>query len=106
MRPERSHRYIALLRVLFKTHPKKIHSRRDADNRPVVSVRLDLRTYTLVLGKFYGVPASSAPWYLIAFAVGNFIGPLVLGPLFDTIGRRKMISGTYILSGILLTALT
>ena len=59
-------------------------------------------TYTLVLGKFYGVAATSAPLFLIAFAVGNFVGPLRLGHLFDTIGRRKMIAGTYILSGVLL----
>ena len=44
----------------------------------------------------------AAPWFLIAFAVGNFIGPLALGHLFDTLGRRKMIAGTYILSGVLL----
>ena len=59
-------------------------------------------TYTLVLGKFYGVDAEQAPLFLIAFAVGNLAGPLTLGHLFDTIGRRKMIAGTYILSGVLL----
>ena len=59
-------------------------------------------TYTLVLTKFYGVRAQSAPWFLIAFAAGNLIGPLVLGQFFDTLGRKKMISGTYILSGALL----
>ena len=59
-------------------------------------------TYTLVLTKFYGVSAGAAPLYLVAFAVGNLVGPLALGHLFDTIGRRKMISGTYLLSGALL----
>ena len=59
-------------------------------------------TYTLVLTKIYGVDSSAAPAFLIAFAVGNLIGPLTLGHLFDTIGRRKMISGTYIISGVLL----
>jgi MFS family permease len=59
-------------------------------------------TYTLVLTKFYGVDASDAPLYLIAFAVGNLAGPLLLGTLFDTIGRRKMIAGTYILAAVLL----
>ncbi|HET9187184.1 MAG TPA: MFS transporter, partial [Acidothermaceae bacterium] len=44
----------------------------------------------------------SAPWYLLAFAAGNLIGPLTIGRLFDTIGRKKMIAGTYILSGALL----
>jgi len=59
-------------------------------------------TYTLVLGKFYGVASESAPLYLIAFAVGNLAGPLTIGHFFDTIGRRKMITGTYLLSGVLL----
>jgi MFS family permease len=59
-------------------------------------------TYTLVLTKFYDVPGASAPLFLIAFAVGNLLGPLTIGHLFDTIGRRKMISGTYLISGALL----
>ena len=59
-------------------------------------------TYTLVLTKIYGVSASAAPIYLIAFAVGNLAGPLTIGRLFDTIGRKQMIAGTYILSGVLL----
>jgi len=59
-------------------------------------------TYTLVLTEFYGVSEKTAPLYLIPFAVGNFLGPLVLGPLFDILGRRVMISSTYIVSGALL----
>ena len=59
-------------------------------------------TYTLVLTKFYGVSASNAPFYLIAFAAGNLLGPLTIGRLFDTIGRKQMIAGTYIISGVLL----
>jgi MFS family permease len=59
-------------------------------------------TYTLVLTKFYGVSPNLAPVYLIAFAIGNLAGPLIIGRFFDTVGRRKMISSTYIASGILL----
>jgi MFS family permease len=59
-------------------------------------------TYTLVLTRFFDVSAKTAPLYLIPFAVGNFLGPLVLGPLFDTVGRRVMIPLTYITSGALL----
>lgn len=59
-------------------------------------------TYAIVLTTFYKVPAASAPIYLIPFAIGNFLGPLLLGSFFDTVGRRKMIAGTYILSGVLL----
>jgi MFS family permease len=60
-------------------------------------------TYGLVLTTFYHIPASTVGWYLIPFAIGNILGPLTLGRLFDTIGRKHMISFTYILSGILLT---
>jgi MFS family permease len=59
-------------------------------------------TYALVLTKFYGVSSASVGWYILPFAAGNFLGPLLLGPLFDTVGRKPMISLTYILSGALL----
>jgi MFS family permease len=55
-----------------------------------------------LLSKFFGVPTADAPYYLVAFAAGNLIGPLVLARLFDTVGRKPMIAGTYILSGALL----
>ena len=61
-------------------------------------------TYALVLTKFYGVAPSTIGLYILPFAVGNFLGPLILGPLFDTLGRRVMIASTYILSGVLLAA--
>ena len=61
-------------------------------------------TYALVLTRFYGVSAGDVGWYILPFAVGNFLGPVVLGPLFDTIGRRIMISVTYAISGVLLIA--
>jgi MFS family permease len=59
-------------------------------------------TYALVLTKFYGVGSASVGWYILPFAAGNFLGPLVLGPLFDTVGRKPMIAVTYIGSGALL----
>jgi len=59
-------------------------------------------TYALVLMRFYGVPERSVGLYLLPFALGNVLGPIVLGHLFDTIGRKQMIAATYGLSGILL----
>jgi len=59
-------------------------------------------TYALVLTDFYGVAAASVGWYILPFAAGNFLGPLLLGHFFDSIGRKPMIAGTYILSGLLL----
>src|SRR5690348_4181084 len=61
-------------------------------------------TYALMLTDFYGIPADHIGWYLLPFAAGNFLGPLVLGRLFDTRGRRPMIAFTYIISGLLLAA--
>jgi MFS family permease len=94
--------YLTLLKVLFSHYP----------GRSVLGASLMISqsflynsiffTYTLVLTKFYGVDAASAPWFLIAFAVGNLVGPLTIGHLFDTLGRKKMIAGTYIISGVLL----
>ena len=58
--------------------------------------------YATLLSTFFGVSTSNAPYYLVAFALGNLLGPLILGPLFDSVGRKPMIAGTYILSGVLL----
>jgi MFS family permease len=59
-------------------------------------------TYALVLIRFYAVPAKDVGGYLLFFALGNMLGPFLLGHLFDTIGRKKMIAATYGLAGILL----
>jgi MFS family permease len=61
-------------------------------------------TYALTLDRFYGVPGERIGVYLLPFALGNFLGPLLLGRLFDTIGRRPMIAFTYAASGVLLFA--
>jgi MFS family permease len=102
IKPAENIGYFALARVLFRDYP----------SRSVLGASLMITqsflynaiffTYTLVLGNFYGVSSNSAPLFLIAFAVGNLAGPLTIGHLFDTIGRKKMIAGTYILSGLLL----
>jgi MFS family permease len=59
-------------------------------------------TYALVLTDFYGVPADGIGWYLLPFALGNALGPVILGHLFDSVGRKPMIFATYMLSGVLL----
>jgi MFS family permease len=61
-------------------------------------------TYAMMLTDFYGVNASQVGWYVLPFALGNVLGPLLLGPLFDTIGRRPMIAFTYAASAVLLLA--
>ena len=104
LKPTEKIGYLALTRVLFREYP----------SRSILGATLMISqsflynaiffTYTLVLGKFYGVASEATPLYLIAFAVGNLLGPLTIGHFFDTIGRRKMIAGTYLLSGMLLAA--
>jgi MFS family permease len=59
-------------------------------------------TYALILTDFFGIPADQVGWYLLPFAAGNFLGPTLLGRLFDTIGRKPMIAFTYTISGLLL----
>jgi MFS family permease len=59
-------------------------------------------TYALVLTNFYDVPSHNVGWYILPFALGNVLGPLLLGPLFDSIGRKPMIAFTYAVSGLLL----
>jgi MFS family permease len=59
-------------------------------------------TYALVLSRFYGVPDDRVALYIFPFALGNVLGPFLLGPLFDSVGRRRMIAATYILSGLAL----
>jgi MFS family permease len=59
-------------------------------------------TYALILTDFYRIPAEHVGWYILPFAAGNFLGPIMLGRLFDTIGRRPMLAFTYAISGVLL----
>ena len=59
-------------------------------------------TYALVLTNFYGIAADRVGLYILPFALGNFLGPVLLGPLFDTLGRKPMIASTYALAGVLL----
>jgi MFS family permease len=59
-------------------------------------------TYAQVLTTFFGIAPGAVGWFMLPFALGNFTGPLILGPLFDSVGRKIMIAATYALSGGLL----
>jgi MFS family permease len=58
-----------------------------------------------LLETFFHVSTGKAPYYLVYWAVGNLLGPLLLGTLFDTVGRKIMIGGTYLLSAIMLAVI-
>jgi MFS family permease len=60
-------------------------------------------TYALILTRFYHVAERDIGWFMLPFAAGNFLGPLLLGGLFDSLGRKTMIAGTYAIAGVLMT---
>ncbi len=102
IRPTRHFGYLELLKTLFQHYPK----------RAVLVAALMITqsflynaiffTSSLVLEFFFHVPATHTSYYFFAFAAGNLLGPLTIGRLFDTIGRKPMIAGTYITAGVLL----
>lgn len=94
--------YLTLLRVLFRTYPARSTLGATLMITQSFLYNAIFFTYASVLVTFFEVDNNSTAIYLIAFAIGNLLGPLLLGPLFDKIGRRKMISRCYILSGVLL----
>jgi MFS family permease len=94
--------YTTLLRVLFREMPRRSVLGSTLMITQSFLYNAIFFTYGLVLKQFYGVDKNTLPYYFIAFAIGNLAGPLLLGHLFDTVGRRKMISGTYLLAGALL----
>jgi MFS family permease len=96
------HGWFALVKILFREYPTRSILGATMMITQSFLYNAIFFTYTLVLGRFYGVASEDTPLYLIAFAVGNFLGPILLGPLFDTWGRKQMISLTYISSGVLL----
>jgi len=61
-------------------------------------------SYGQILEKFHHVDARDVSLYILPFAAGNFLGPVLLGRMFDRVGRRVMIPATFALSGVLLVA--
>jgi MFS family permease len=91
-----------IARTFFKLYPKRTVLCFSLFTGQAFLYNAIFFTYALVLTKFYNVGSGSVGWYILPFAAGNFAGPLLLGRFFDTIGRKPMIAGTYILSGVLL----
>src|SRR3954447_19727768 len=91
-----------IAKVVFTLYPKRTFVGLSLFTGQAFLYNAIFFTYALVLTDFYGVSADAVGLYLLPFAIGNFCGPLLLGRLFDTWGRKPMISLTYILSGVLL----
>ena len=102
LRPRAGLDYTTIARILFRRHRRRAVLGLSLMIAQAFAYNAVFFTYGLVLGRFYGVPADRIGLYLLPFAVGNLAGPLLLGHLFDTVGRRKMIGLTYAISGLLL----
>jgi MFS family permease len=100
--PEKEYGYLTLLRVILHIYPKRAILGGSLMITQSFLYNAIFFSYALVLTKFYHVSSNVVPLYGLVFAVGNLAGPLLLGQLFDTWGRRKMISGTYLISGAVL----
>jgi MFS family permease len=100
--PEKEYGYLTLLRLILHTYPKRAVLGGTLMITQSFLYNAIFFTYALVLTRFYHVTNDAVPLYGLVFAVGNLAGPLLLGHLFDTLGRRKMISGTYLISGAVL----
>jgi len=102
IRPTENIGYLALLRTLFQHYPSRAIYGGTLMITQSFLYNAIFFTYGLVLQFFFHVSPGNTPYYFMAFCAGNLLGPLTIGRLFDTIGRRKMIAGTYLLSGVLL----
>jgi MFS family permease len=93
-----------IARAMFQMYPKRTVLGLTLMGSQAFLYNAIFFTYALVLTKFYGIEAGTVPYFLLPFAVGNVLGPWILGRFFDTIGRVAMISGCYFISGALLAA--
>ncbi|MFI4982694.1 MAG: MFS transporter, partial [Nevskiales bacterium] len=85
----------ALLRALFHLYPQRTAVSLTLMTAQAFFYNAIFFTYALVLGRFFGVAPGHVGLYLLPFAVGNFLGPLLLGHYFDSVGRRPMMALTY-----------
>ena len=93
---------IEVARALFKTYRQRTLVGLSLMTAQAFFYNAIFFTYALILTDFYRIPADRVGWYILPFAAGNVLGPILLGRLFDTLGRKVMIGATYALSGILL----
>ena len=102
LRARRSTPLREVAQTLFKRHRQRTYVGLSLMASQAFFYNAIFFTYALILTDFYGVPSNHVGWYLLPFAAGNFLGPVLLGRFFDTAGRKPMIAFTYIISGILL----
>ena len=94
--------YMRIARTMFRDYPSRSFLGISMMVTQAFLYNAIFFTYALVLQHFYGVSSSGTAYYFFPFALGNLLGPLTIGHLFDTIGRRRMILFTYCASAIIL----
>jgi MFS family permease len=95
-------RFTDIARVLLREHPRRTVLGLALMVSQAFAYNAIFFTYALVLTRFYAVPSGRVGLYILPFAVGNLLGPLLLGHFFDTLGRRVMIAVTYAVASVLL----
>lgn len=95
-------KWIEIAATLFRRHPRRTALGVVLMATQAFCYNAIFFTYALILTKFYAIPPAAIGWFILPFALGNVMGPLLLGRFFDTIGRKVMISATYGLAGALL----
>jgi MFS family permease len=91
-----------IARAMFQMYPKRTVLGLTLMSSQAFLYNAIFFTYALILSNFYGVPSGNIGYFIFPFAVGNILGPWLLGPLFDRIGRVPMISGCYGIAGVLM----
>jgi MFS family permease len=104
LRPRERTGFGEIARTMFGKYPKRSILGFTLMSTQAFIYNATVFTFTAGLATFYGVKSEIAPLYLVPFAIANFLGALLLGCFFDTIGRRVMISATYFISAVGLTA--
>ncbi|GAA4608616.1 MFS transporter [Actinoallomurus liliacearum] len=102
VRPQESVSFAQVAKTLFRDYPSRSLLGATLMISQSFLYNAIFFTYGLVLKHFYGVSDHEVAKYFFAFAAGNLLGPLLIGRLFDTVGRKQMIAGTYLVSGALL----
>lgn len=104
VRPRRATPMAEVFKTLFRVYPKRTFYCLSLMAAQAFFYNAIFFTYAMMLTDFYGVPSAKVGFYILPFAAGNVLGPLLLGRFFDSWGRRPMIMLTYGLSGLLLAA--
>ncbi|MBD5655478.1 MAG: MFS transporter, partial [Candidatus Eremiobacteraeota bacterium] len=100
--PNRKHRLSDVARTMLVTYPRRTAVAFSLMIAQAFLYNAIFFTESLVLSTFFRVPAQNVGYYIFPFAVGNLLGPLLLGRFFDSVGRKPMIAGTYAVAGTLL----